>query len=112
MMVSATQFRGPLRGCGRVCAGRGGITGERKQYADEIRQSYSFPFGKDQISTPGNAAVEGNDFIQPGAFPKAEYCGSCHQEAYAQWRQALHSNSFRTPFYRTSVNILLRTKGH
>lgn len=26
-------------------------------------------------------------------------------------RQALHSNSFRTPFYRTSVNILPRTVG-
>jgi tetratricopeptide (TPR) repeat protein len=84
---------------------------DRKQYADEIRGSYNFRFGPGQLSTPGNAAIEGNDFIQPGAFPKAEYCGSCHQEAYSQWRQALHSNSFRTPFYRTSVNILLRTKG-
>jgi len=87
------------------------VTGERKQYADEIRQSYNFHFGEDHLSTPGNAAIEGNDFIQPGAFPKAEYCGKCHQEAYGQWRQALHSNSFRAPFYRTSVNILLRTKG-
>jgi tetratricopeptide (TPR) repeat protein len=60
---------------------------------------------------PGNAAAEGDDFLQPGAFPDAEYCGHCHQEAYHQWRQALHSNAFRTPFYRTSVNILLRTKG-
>ena len=49
--------------------------------------------------------------FEPGAFPKAEYCGHCHEEAYHQWRQALHSNSFRTPFYRTSVNILIRTKG-
>ncbi|MGD1071120.1 MAG: tetratricopeptide repeat protein [Bryobacteraceae bacterium] len=84
---------------------------DRKQYAEDIRQNYSFHFGKDQIATPGNAAAEGNDFIPASAFPKAEYCGKCHQEAYSQWRQALHSNSFRTPFYRTSVNILLRTKG-
>jgi Tfp pilus assembly protein PilF len=55
--------------------------------------------------------VEGNNFVQPGAFPDASYCGHCHQEAYHQWRQALHSNAFRTPFYRTSVNILIRTKG-
>ncbi len=55
--------------------------------------------------------LEGGGFIQPGAFPTAEYCGRCHEEAYSQWRQALHSNSFRTPFYRTSVNILPRTKG-
>jgi len=87
------------------------VTGERKQYADDIRENYNFRFGKDRISTPGNAAIEGNDFVQPGAFPTAEYCGGCHQEAYSQWRQALHSNAFRTPFYRASVNILLRTKG-
>ncbi|MGA2218824.1 MAG: tetratricopeptide repeat protein, partial [Terracidiphilus sp.] len=50
-------------------------------------------------------------FLQPGAYPSAEYCGTCHQEAYSQWRQALHSNAFRTPFYRTSVNLLIRDPG-
>jgi tetratricopeptide (TPR) repeat protein len=84
---------------------------ERKNYSDKIKQTYNFRFGNDNLSLPGNAAIEGNEFIQPGAFPKAEYCGHCHEEAYHQWRQALHSNSFRTPFYRTSVNILVRTKG-
>jgi tetratricopeptide (TPR) repeat protein len=84
---------------------------EGQNYADRIRQTYNFHFGPENLSLPGNAAIEGNTFIRPGAFPKAEYCGHCHQEAYAQWRQALHSNSFRTPFYRTSVNILVRTKG-
>jgi lipoprotein NlpI len=84
---------------------------EGQNYSERIRQSYNFRFGKDNLSLPGNAAVEGNAFVQPGAFPKAEYCGHCHEEAYHQWRQALHSNSFRTPFYRTSVNILIRTKG-
>lgn len=83
----------------------------RKAYADKVRETYNFPFSKDKIAMPGNAAAEGDDFLQPGAFPDAEYCGHCHQEAYHQWRQALHSNAFRTPFYRTSVNILLRTKG-
>lgn len=84
---------------------------QRKAYADKVRETYSFPFGKGQMSVPGNAAVVGDDFLQPNAFLDAKYCGHCHQEAYHQWRQALHSNSFRTPFYRTSVNILLRTKG-
>ena len=83
----------------------------RKAYADTVRETYNFPFGKGKISVPGNAASVGNDFIEPSAFMDAQYCGHCHQEAYHQWRQALHSNSFRTPFYRTSVNILLRTKG-
>ena len=83
----------------------------RQNYSEEIRKTYNFLFGKDNFSLPGNAATEDNEFIQAGAFPKAEYCAHCHQEAYAQWRQALHSNSFRAPFYRTSVNILIRTKG-
>ncbi len=83
----------------------------RKVYADKIRETYNFPFGKGNISLPGNAAAEGDDFLPAGAFPDAAYCGHCHQEAYHQWRQALHSNSFRAPFYRASVNILIRTKG-
>jgi len=93
-----------------VCQAQSDESGARADYAHKIRENYNFRFGND-ISAPGNASMEGNDFIQPGAFPNATYCAHCHQEAYSQWRQALHSNSFRTPFYRTSVNILLRTKG-
>jgi Flp pilus assembly protein TadD len=84
---------------------------QRKQYAEKVGQSYNFAFGKGKISVPGNGAVEGNTFLQPDAFPNAKYCGHCHQEAYHQWQQSLHRNSFRTPFYRASVNILLNTKG-
>ena len=76
---------------------------DRKQYADKVRESYNFRFGPGKISVPGNAAIEGNDFIQPGAFPNATYCAGCHAQAYSMWRQALHSNSFRTPFYRTAT---------
>jgi Tfp pilus assembly protein PilF len=83
----------------------------RKAYSDKINESYNFAFGKGQIALPGNATVEGGGFLEASAFPDAAYCGHCHQEAYHEWRQALHSNSFRTPFYRTSVNILIRTKG-
>ena len=83
----------------------------RKAYADQIRATYNFPFAKYKLSLPGNAAAEGGDFLEPTAFPDAAYCGHCHQETYHEWRQALHSNAFRTPFYRASVNILIRTKG-
>ncbi len=89
---------------------------EARQDADRtahnavVAPAYDFHFGKKNPFTPGNITVQGEGFIQPGAFPSAEYCGVCHQEAYSQWRQALHSNSFRTPFYRTSVNILIRDK--
>jgi Flp pilus assembly protein TadD len=84
---------------------------DRKLYADKVHQTYDFVFGAGDISSPGNAAVEGKEFLPASAFPDADYCGHCHQEAYHQWREALHSNSFRTPFYRASVNILIRTKG-
>jgi Flp pilus assembly protein TadD len=94
-----------------VSWGQSGEDSERKAYANKIRETYNFRFGSDHLSTPGNAAIVGNEFIPATAFPTAEYCGRCHQEAYSQWRQALHSNSFRTPFYRTSVNILRDTKG-
>jgi tetratricopeptide (TPR) repeat protein len=95
----------------RVSMAQSDESSARTQYADAIRKSYNFHFGTDKPFLPGNASVEGNDFLQPAAFPRAEYCQHCHQEAYSQWRQALHSNSFRTPFYRTSVNILPRTAG-
>ena len=54
----------------------------RKAYADKIRETYSFSFGKDKISLPGNAAAEGDEFLEASAFPDAAYCGHCHQEAY------------------------------
>ena len=75
-----------------------------------VTPAYNFHYGPKNPFTPGNITVQGEGFLQPGAFPSAEYCGTCHQEAYSQWRQALHSNAFRTPFYRTSVNILIRDK--
>ncbi len=83
---------------------------ERKAHNELVTPAYNFHYGKKNPYLPGDIAVQGDGFIQPGAFPTAEYCGTCHQEAYSQWRQALHSNAFRTPFYRTSVNLLIRDK--
>jgi len=82
----------------------------RKAHNELVTPTYNFHYGPKNPYTPGNIQVVGDGFIQPGAFPTAEYCGTCHQEAYSQWRQALHSNAFRTPFYRTSVNLLIRDK--
>jgi len=81
---------------------------DRKAYNSMVAPAYNFHYGPKNPFTPGNITVQGQGFLQPGAYPSAEYCGTCHQEAYSQWRQALHSNAFRTPFYRTSVNILIR----
>jgi Flp pilus assembly protein TadD len=82
----------------------------RKTYNAQVTPTYNFRYGPKNPFTPGNVQVQGEGFLQPGAYPSAEYCGTCHQEAYNQWRQALHSNAFRTPFYRTSVNLLIRDK--
>ena len=81
---------------------------DHKAYNDQVTPAYNFHYGKGNPYVPGNIEPVGEGFMQPGAYPSAEYCGTCHQEAYSQWRQALHSNSFRTPFYRTSVNLLIR----
>lgn len=40
----------------------------RHAYSDRTRETCSFPFGKDQISLPGNAALEGGGFLQASAF--------------------------------------------
>lgn len=85
--------------------------GEGKAADDKAGQSYTFAFGAGAISLPGNAAYQESGFVKPGAFPDAAYCGHCHQEAYHEWRQSLHSNSSRAPFYRTSVNLLLHAQG-
>ena len=80
----------------------------RKAHNAKVDPTYDFHYGPKNPFTPGNIQVVGEGFIQTGAFPTAEYCAHCHQEAYTQWRQSLHSNAFRTPFYRASVNILIR----
>jgi tetratricopeptide (TPR) repeat protein len=111
---SVQQIKPPYDGASKPVdapAPSGDEDDARKYYSGKIRETYNFRFGTNDISTPGNAKSVGGDFIQRGAFPTAKYCSKCHMEAYTQWRQALHSNSFRTPFYRTSVNILMRTKG-
>lgn len=110
-ILVATVVAGFLCTLGGTASGAFGQEADRKQYADKVRETYNFRFGKDQPFIPGTMLVEGGDFVQPGAFPNPSYCAHCHQEAYHQWRQALHSNAFRTPFYRASVNILINTKG-
>ena len=110
-LLVATVVAGFLCALVGIAPGGFGQEGDRKQYADKVRETYNFRFGKDQPFIPGTMRVEGDDFVQPGAFPNPTYCAHCHQEAYHQWRQALHSNAFRTPFYRASVNILINTKG-
>lgn len=110
----------PLLDCVLLAAALGGLaragqaqlaTHEQSSYSASISAGYNFRFGPEKPAAPGNAISANHEFIAVSAFPSAEYCARCHPQAYAEWRQALHSNSFRTPFYRTSVNILAHTKG-
>ena len=84
---------------------------ERKEYNAKVNGSYDYRFGQGKPFLPSNATTEDGQFIQPGTFPTAQYCRHCHEEAYHQWRESLHSNSFRAPFYLKNVNLLNDTQG-
>src|SRR5947209_16168941 len=71
---------------------------------------YSHPFG-DNPYLPSNAKIEGDGFTKPTDFATASWCGKCHTEIYKQWRESVHANSFREPFYTKNVNLLITTKG-
>jgi len=49
--------------------------------------------------------------MDPKSFPTAKYCSHCHQQAYAEWRQTVHANSFRNPWYVKNVNLLTSERG-
>jgi tetratricopeptide (TPR) repeat protein len=88
-----------------------GITGPTSAFHDSIASHYNYAFGKDTPFLPSNANTINGQFYSPKAFPTAQYCGHCHQEAYHQWRQSVHSNSFRAPWYLKNVNSLIDEKG-
>jgi tetratricopeptide (TPR) repeat protein len=98
--ASATSYSAPA-----------GITGPTTPFHDSIASRYNYAFGKDTPFLPSNATTSTGQFISPKSFPTAQYCGHCHQEAYRQWRQSVHSNSFRAPWYLKNVNTLIDEKG-
>ncbi len=76
-----------------------------------IAARYNYAFGKDHPFLPSNATTANGQFIDPKSFYTAQYCGHCHKESYHQWRESVHSNSFRSPWYLTNVNLLIGEKG-
>jgi Tfp pilus assembly protein PilF len=82
----------------------------RQKYNEQIKQRYDYRFGKNPW-LPSQALNETGDFMPALDFPRASYCGQCHQEAHQQWRESAHSNAFRAPFYKRNVDILINTKG-
>jgi len=87
------------------------ITGPTTPFHDSVANRYNYAFGKDSPFLPSNATTGNGQFVSPKSFYTAQYCGHCHQEAYHQWRQSAHSNSFRAPWYLKNVNMLIDEKG-
>jgi Flp pilus assembly protein TadD len=88
-----------------------GAAQQPSAYSQGVDKSYSYPFGAHQPFLPSNAETDTGHFIDPKSFLPAEYCGHCHQQAYAEWRQTAHANSFRAPWYIKNVNLLKDGKG-
>jgi tetratricopeptide (TPR) repeat protein len=87
------------------------ITGPTSAFHDSVAARYNYAFGKDAPFLPSNATSSNGQFLSPKSFPTAQYCGHCHQEAYHQWRQSVHSNAFRNLWYLKNVNMLIDEKG-
>jgi len=87
------------------------VTGPTTPFHNSIASRYNYAFGKDSPFLPSNAISVNGQFLNPKSFPTAEYCGHCHKAAYHQWRESVHSNSFRAPWYLKNVNMLIDEKG-
>jgi tetratricopeptide (TPR) repeat protein len=87
------------------------VTGPTTSFHDSVAARYNYAFGKDNPFLPSNATSANGQFLSPKSFYSAQYCGHCHQEAYRQWRQSAHSNSFRAPWYLKNVNMLIDERG-
>jgi len=87
------------------------VTGPTTPFHDSVSGRYNYFFGKEAPFLPSNAMSANGQFLSPRSFYTAQYCGHCHQEAYHQWRQTAHSNSFRAPWYLKNVNMLIDEKG-
>ncbi len=83
----------------------------RHAYHEKIAAKYNFYQGKENPFLPSNATTDTGEFLDPKSFPTADYCGHCHKESHAQWRQSAHSNSNRVPFYLRNVGLLNEEKG-
>jgi hypothetical protein len=66
-------------------------------YSDTVANQYNYRFGNGHPFLPSNIQTYAGQFLNSKDFPRAQYCGHCHQEAHAQWRQSAHSNATGHP---------------
>jgi tetratricopeptide (TPR) repeat protein len=83
----------------------------RTAYSEHTALTYNYRYGKDQPFLPSNMETDNGQFIEPGNFPTAQYCGHCHRETQHQWRESAHSNANRAPWYLRNVGLLNTEKG-
>lgn len=83
---------------------------DNTSYSDKVDLKYKYIFGKDPY-LPSQAQLEKAGFLAATAFPTAAYCQRCHEDVHRQWRQSAHANSFRAPFYKKNVDLLIQQKG-
>lgn len=71
----------------------------------------TIPSPPKELFSPSSAKTEDGNIIPVEQFFSAKRCAGCHQDTHASWSESLHRNAAREPFYRESVDILLRTRG-
>lgn len=83
----------------------------RQAYSEKIANTYNKRFGAADYFLPSNATTDNGEFLDSNNFPTAQYCGHCHEEAHAQWRESAHANANRAPWYLRNVALLDTEKG-
>lgn len=87
------------------------LTGWISGVSSDTRKERPIPPVPTEPFSPSNARTEDGGLIPVDQFFSAKRCLGCHQDTHAAWSQSLHRNAAREPFYRESVDILLRTRG-
>ena len=88
-----------------------GIASWVNRASGDSRKGRPIPPPPKELFSPSNARTEDGGLIPVEQFFSAKRCLSCHEDTHAAWSQSLHRNAAREPFYRESVDILLRTRG-
>jgi Flp pilus assembly protein TadD len=85
--------------------------GERSNASGDSPKKRPLPPTPTEPFGPSNARTESGQLIPVEQFFSANRCAGCHHDTHAAWSESLHRNAAREPFYRESVDILLRTRG-
>lgn len=87
------------------------IAGWITRASGDGKKGRAVPTPPKEAFSPSNARTEHGGLIPVEQFFSAKRCVGCHQDTHAAWSESLHRNAAREPFYRESVDILLRTRG-